>query len=68
MEEPTYEGPRIGDSFRVVLPEWPDEELTATVSQLHARQGRPGVLLDLGQYGQRWVPLDMLEAFRLKPS
>jgi hypothetical protein len=68
MEEPTYEGPRIGDSFRVVLPEWPDEELPATVSQLLDRQGRPGVLLDLGKYGQRWVPLDMLEAFRLKPS
>jgi hypothetical protein len=68
MHEPSYEGPRIGDSFRVVLPEWPDEELAATVSQLHARQGRPGVLLDLGQYGQRWVPLDTLEAFRLNGS
>ena len=68
MHEPTYDAPRIGDSFNVALPELGDEEIVATVAQLHARQGRPGVLLDLGRYGQRWVSFNLLQAVRLDAS
>jgi hypothetical protein len=68
MHEPTHDGPRIGEQFEVELPEIPDEVIVATVAQQLARQGRPGVLLDLGRYGQRWVSFNLLKAVRVDAS
>jgi hypothetical protein len=48
-DEPTYDGPRIGDTVAV--------STRGRVVELYAKAGTPGVTVTLEHMGTTWVPL-----------
>lgn len=56
MDEPTYDGPRIGDRVAVAA--------AGSVVELHARDGVLGATITLDVMGTTWIPLDRVTVLK----